>query len=143
MLWILQWGIGLFFIGVGVIHFVLPDGLPEFMSWMYDMSDTLHYVSGTAEILGGLGLILPWLTGIARPLTPIAAGGLAFIMVGAIIWHAGRGEALQIANNVFLLAMMGYVAYARWNDLRGPTSPGIDQAGEERRRIGGDYGEKS
>ena len=40
---------------------------------------------GAMEVLGALGLILPGLTGIRRGLTPLAAGGLAVIMVGAVV----------------------------------------------------------
>jgi len=40
---------------------------------------------GGFEILGALGLIVPGLTGIRRNLTPIAAGCLAIIMIGAVI----------------------------------------------------------
>jgi DoxX-like family len=40
---------------------------------------------GGFEILGALGLILPGLTGIRRNLTPIAAGCLTIIMIGAVI----------------------------------------------------------
>jgi uncharacterized membrane protein YphA (DoxX/SURF4 family) len=114
VLWVLQWVFGLYFISIGVTHLIVPEGLPEVISWMYDLDDTVHFVAGAAEILGGLGLILPGLTGVMPQLTPVAAAGLALIMVGAIIWHAGRGEVLQIGNNVFLLAVMAYVAYGRW-----------------------------
>lgn len=40
---------------------------------------------GGFEVLGALGLILPGLTGIRRHLTSIAAGCLAFIMLGAVV----------------------------------------------------------
>jgi hypothetical protein len=40
---------------------------------------------GGFEVLGALGLILPGLTGIRRHLTSVAAGCLAFIMVGAVV----------------------------------------------------------
>src|SRR6185295_6344730 len=40
---------------------------------------------GGFEVLGAAGLILPGLTGIKRHLTSVAAGCLAFIMVGAIV----------------------------------------------------------
>src|SRR5688572_28418854 len=40
---------------------------------------------GGLETLGALGLILPGLTGIRRDLTPLAAGGLTIIMVGAVV----------------------------------------------------------
>lgn len=40
---------------------------------------------GVFETLGALGLILPGLTGIRRDLTPIAAGCLIVIMIGATV----------------------------------------------------------
>jgi hypothetical protein len=40
---------------------------------------------GGLEVLGALGLILPGVTGIRRHLTSIAAGCLAFIMLGAVV----------------------------------------------------------
>jgi putative oxidoreductase len=112
-LWVVQWVFGIYFIGVGVMHFVVPDGLPELMSWMYELDDNLHLIAGVAEIAGGLGLILPGLTGIRPQLTVLAAVGLMAVMLGAVIWHSGRGETLQIATNVFNIVAMGYVAYGR------------------------------
>src|SRR2546429_6193718 len=38
-------------------------------------------VAGVTELVGVLGVVLPWLTGIARVLTPVAAGGFWVIMV--------------------------------------------------------------
>jgi hypothetical protein len=40
---------------------------------------------GGFEVLGAAGMILPGLTGIKRHLTSVAAGCLAFIMLGAIV----------------------------------------------------------
>jgi hypothetical protein len=40
---------------------------------------------GVFEVLGAIGLVVPGLTGIKRHLTSIAAGCLAFIMLGAIV----------------------------------------------------------
>src|SRR3954452_3498093 len=40
---------------------------------------------GVMEALGGLGLILPGLTGIRPGLTPLAAAGLVVIMIGAVV----------------------------------------------------------
>jgi uncharacterized membrane protein len=113
-MWVLQWGFGLFFIAFGVLHFVIPVGLPGPLRWMYDLDPTLHFVTGIAEILGGIGLILPALTGMLPELTPWAAIGLALVMAGAIVFHAGRGEILNIVLNAVTIAVMGYVAYGRW-----------------------------
>lgn len=113
LLWVLQIVFGLYFVGVGVAHFIVPDGLPAQMDWMYELSDTLHVVSGSAEILGGLGLILPAVTRIRPELVAYAALGLAAVMVGAVVWHLGRGESLQIVLNLVNIAILGFIAYGR------------------------------
>lgn len=121
-LWILQMLLGIYFVFVGINHFTIPPNLPEMMSWMYELSPTLHFISGTAEILGGLGLILPGLTKIQTRLTPLAGAGLVLVMVGAIAWHLSRGESANIIINLILLALVGFVAYGRWQ-----LSPLVDR----------------
>ncbi len=114
VLWILQWVLGIFFIGMGVLHFIVPEGLPQPMDWMYVLSDTLHLVSGTAEILGGIGLILPAVTKIQPRVVPMAAVGLMMVMVGAAVWHIGRDELTNVGQNILLTAILAIVAYGRW-----------------------------
>jgi uncharacterized membrane protein len=80
---------------------------------MYDLSDTFHVVAGTAEVLGGVGLILPAVTRIRPELTSYAAYGLVLVMLGAAIWHIGRGEVPQIVVNVVLIAILVYIGYGR------------------------------
>ena len=113
VLWILQILLGLYFLAVGVMHFIVPPGLPATMSWMYDLPSWLHWISGTAEILGGLGLILPGLFKIQTRLTPLAALGLALVMVGATIYHLTRGEVQNIALNLILVALLVFIYYGR------------------------------
>jgi uncharacterized membrane protein len=114
VLWVLQWFFGVYFVFVGVMHFVVPDGLPSTMDWMYELSDTTHVVAGIAEILGGLGLILPSLTRIRPELTVYAAAGLVIVMVGAAVWHATRSEGAQIGQNILIGLLLAFVAYGRW-----------------------------
>lgn len=113
VLWILQILFGLYFVAIGIMHFIVPPGLPAMMSWMYDLSPWLHWFSGIAEILGGLGLILPGIFRIQTRLVPLAAEGLALVMVGAVIYHITRGEYQNIAFNLFLIAIMAFIAYGR------------------------------
>ena len=120
--WILQIVVGIYFVVTGVMHFVVPEGLPAQMAWMYDLPTGLHYVSGAAEILGGLGLILPGLTKIRPELTPLAAAGLALVMVFAAGWHLTRGEYQNIVANVVIAAATVFVAYVRWR--RQPLAEG-------------------
>lgn len=114
LLWILQIVFGVYLFFVGIMHFIVPPGLPNLMSWMYDLSTTLHLISGIAEILGGLGLILPGLFRIQTRLVPLAAAGLALVMVGAMIYHIPRGETFNIVNNLVLALLLAFIAYGRW-----------------------------
>ena len=114
LLWVFQVLLGVYFVFVGISHFTIPANLPPMMSWMYELSPTLHLVSGLAEILGGLGLILPGLTKIQTRLTPLAGAGLVLVMTGAIIWHLSRGEGANIVINIVLLVLSAFVAYGRW-----------------------------
>ena len=113
VLWVLQWLFGVYFVAIGVLHFIVPEGLPAPMEWMYDLSDTLHVVVGIAEILGGLGLILPSITRIRPQLTVYAAVGLMLVMVGAVVYHVDRGESQSVVTNVFIGAVMAFIAYGR------------------------------
>jgi hypothetical protein len=74
---------------------------------------TLHTISGAAEILGGLGLILPAVTRIQTRLLAWAAAGLALVMLAASIWHIPRGEYMNIALTLVNAGVMGFIAYGR------------------------------
>lgn len=113
LLWILQILFGLYFIVIGFAHFIVPPGLPAQMAWMYELSPTLHWISGIAEILGGIGLILPGIFRFQTRLTWMAAAGLALVMIGAIFFHISRGETQNIVMNVVLAAIMIFIAYGR------------------------------
>jgi hypothetical protein len=66
---------------------------------------------GAAELLGSLGLVLPWRLGIAPALTPLAATGLAVLMGGAIATHRRRHEPMIFVALLGLLAL--FVAAGR------------------------------
>jgi hypothetical protein len=69
---------------------------------------------GVAELLGGLGLILPGLLRIRPMLTPLAAAGLVIIMIGAttITIATMSVSAAAVPFVAGLLAL--FVAYGRW-----------------------------
>jgi DoxX-like family len=69
---------------------------------------------GICEILGAIGVILPAVTGILPWLTPLAALGLAVIMLLASGFHAMRRGYPNIGVNLVLLALAAFVAYGRW-----------------------------
>ena len=53
--------------------------------------------TASMELLAAAGLILPWATGIAKVLTPLAALGLCAVMIGAASAHARLHEPRNIA----------------------------------------------
>jgi hypothetical protein len=65
-----------------------------------------------------LGLLLPALTGVATVLVPLAAVGLALLMVGAAATHRRRGELPMIGINTILLVLAVVVAWARFGPYR-------------------------
>lgn len=114
LLWVLQIVLALYFGSVGVMHFIVPPGLPAPMSWMYELTPGLHWFSGGAEILAALGLVLPGLTKIRPQLTALAGAGLVLLMAGAAVWHITQGQMAMLLTNAVLAAVSGFVAYGRW-----------------------------
>ena len=87
------------------------------MSWVSDFAPGQVKAIGAAEVAGALGLVLPWWTGIAPILTPIAALGLALVQVGAAITHIRRGEGATVPINLVLCALAVFVAVVRFGQL--------------------------
>ncbi len=119
--WILSVLLALVFVGAGLAKLATPHekllANPR-MAWADDFSDTQVKGIGAVEVLGGIGLILPWLLDIARVLTPLAAVGLAITMVGALLTHRRRGElaqALPVNSALLLIALV--VAVIRFSQL--------------------------
>ena len=69
---------------------------------------------GALEVLGAIGLILPWLTGILPWLTPLAATGLALVMVGATYVRLTRKETQLAIGTIVFFLMSLFVAYGRF-----------------------------
>lgn len=83
------------------------------VAWGQDYSSgTLKFI-GVLEFLGGIGILVPELTGILPILTPIAATGLALVMSGAVVVHLKRAEYNMIALNIFLIFVAAGVGFFR------------------------------
>lgn len=77
---------------------------------------TIHFI-GVIEILGALGLILPWWLGILPVLTPVSAAGFAIIMLLAAPIHYRLREPKNVAINLTLLALSLFVAIGRFAEI--------------------------
>ncbi len=85
LLWILQYFLGIYWVALGILHFVVPPGLPGPFAWMYELDPTLHAISGTHSKYSVDWAIL--LLYSCVPL-PLAAVGLSLVMVGAMVARA-------------------------------------------------------
>lgn len=114
-LWIVQGLLALAFGMAGAMKLTQPKAkLVASLPWVEDFSQSAVRAIGAVELLGALGLILPWATGILPWLTPLAALGLVMTMVGAMLTHMRRGEQKVLPINLVLLALALFVAYGRW-----------------------------
>ena len=110
--WIVQVLLAAIFVVQGVV-LISP---PEPMKIIFDalpFSRTFMVVIGILQVLGAIGLILPWALRIQPNLTPLAAAGLTIIMIGAVMTHLMRGEVAQAIPALIITLLAAFVAYAR------------------------------
>ena len=112
-LWIVQILLGLMFLLAGSMKAFSYEKAKANLPWVKDSTKGLVTFIGVAELLGGLGLILPYAFGIAPILTPIAALGLGVVMILAAGFHVKRKEFQGIGMNIILLALALFVAVGR------------------------------
>jgi hypothetical protein len=92
-LWILQGLLAFAMLGAGALKVATPrTKLAEKMKWASSWTDSNVKLLGLAEVAGGIGLVVPWLTGILPILTPIAALCLLVLMAGAVKTHLDLKE---------------------------------------------------
>jgi uncharacterized membrane protein YphA (DoxX/SURF4 family) len=114
-LWIVQIALAAAFVLAGVMKSTQPkEKLQPNLPWVEDFSIGTIRLIGVAELLGGIGLILPAVTGIAPILTPIAAACLAFVMVLAAVTHIRRKEPSGVVVNAVLFVLAVFVAWGRF-----------------------------
>ncbi len=115
-LWIAAGLLAVAYLGAGLLKSTQSrEKLRTNMPWVDDFSaGTVRFI-GTTQLLGAVGLILPWATGIAPVLTPVAATGLVVTQVLAIGVHVRRGETgSRLGVNVLLLLLALFVAVGRF-----------------------------
>ena len=116
-LWIAQVLLAALFLFAGSIKLAKPAMVAE----QGHLSLALVIFIGVSEVAGGLGVLLPALTRVRPALTPLAAVGLAAILVLAICFHLIRGEASHTPIPLAFLALAVFVAWGR--SVKAPISP--------------------
>lgn len=110
--WVLQVLLGLAFIASG-FNKLRDLSATIGMFGKLGLPTVLAYVIGGAELLGGIGLLIP-------RLTRLAAMGLIVIMIGAVFMHATKipGGLVGGVPAIVLLVLLGVLLW-----LRQPAPP--------------------
>lgn len=116
VLWILQVLLALLFLFAGGTKLVMSaEALTQPTTPNQVMLPVafLRFI-GVCEFLGGLGLVLPGLLKTRQYLTPLAALGLAIIMIGAVVFTVVGGAISVALVNLVIVLLLLFIAYARW-----------------------------
>lgn len=120
-LWIGQVILLSFLVG-GFLKATVPvDQQAAQMTCTGDIPAALLRFIGVVEMLGAIGVVLPALTRIKPWLTPLAAAGLAAIMLLALVFHLARGGVAMMGPNIVLGGMAAFVAWGRFR--KAPIPP--------------------
>ena len=117
VLWTLQILLGLLFLFAGGSKLIMPiEQMHELarQSGQTPLPGFLLRFIGVAELLGGLGLILPGLLRIKPFLTTLAAAGLVIIMIGATVITLSSGHVGPALFPLIVCLLLAFIAYGRW-----------------------------
>ena len=111
------WGVFFSFTGFGKVLCYDPavwNHTLHQVAWFSAVPQGLVVFIGACEFLGGIGLILPAMTGVKPKLVPYAAIGLTLVMILAAIFHIVRGEySFFLPVNLVLGGVAAFIGYGR------------------------------
>ena len=110
VLWTVQGLLALLFLFAGGMKLVLPL---EMLKGPVSLPGPFLRFIGVAEVLGAVGLILPGLLRIHAGLTPLAAGGLGIIMIGATAITLVGGQLGPALVPVVVGLFSAWIVYGR------------------------------
>ncbi|MFJ6841771.1 DoxX family protein [Streptomyces griseoluteus] len=115
VLWVIAALLAAAFLFSGLFKLVLPhEKYVAAQDWAADAPRWAPRAIGALEVLGAIGVVLPALVGIATVLVPIAATGLALVMIGAVALHLRRGEMPTLIPGGALLILAVALAWGRF-----------------------------
>jgi hypothetical protein len=110
LLWTLQGLLAALFLFAGAMKLIMPL---EALVAQSSLPGWFLLFIGVAEVLGGLGLILPGLVRVQTRLTPLAAAGLVIIMFGATALTVADGHVAPAAMPLVIGILAAFIAYGR------------------------------
>jgi uncharacterized membrane protein YphA (DoxX/SURF4 family) len=115
-IWTIQILLGLLFLFSGCLKVFRYQKAKAMMPWVGDVPKGLVICIGIFEILGALGLLLPFPEEL-MVLKPVASIGLFIIMILAAAFHSNRGEDKASLVNVGILILVSFIVYAHWTHI--------------------------
>lgn len=115
VLWSVQVFLGLFFLAAGAPK-ILGRGI-ELWTGFSELPRPQVVFTGIMEVLGAVGLVLPMATGILPWVTPLAAVGLALIVLMAAGFHLRADERLNALETGLWASIAAGIAIGRWDLL--------------------------
>jgi hypothetical protein len=109
-LWIVQGVLAALFLFAGGMKLITPI---EVLSMMSPFPGEFIRFIGICEVLGAVGLILPYALRILPGLTALAAAGLVVIMLGATVTTLAIGGGLLALPTLPLGLLAALVAFSR------------------------------
>lgn len=109
-LWIVQGLLAVLFLFAGGMKLITPI---EVLSVMSPFPGEFIRFIGICEVLGAVGLILPYALRILPGLTALAAAGLVVIMVGATVTTLAIGGGLLALPTLAIGLLAALVAHGR------------------------------
>ena len=109
-LWILAGFLAAIFLGTGLLKLTRSreEIVAAGLGWAGDLSDTTLRRLGWAEVLGAVGLLVPYVA-------PVAASCLAVLAAAELVVHARRGEFFPDAlRTLALLVLCVVLAWYRF-----------------------------
>src|ERR687884_922806 len=113
VLWSVQAFLALFFLAAGAPK-LIGRGIERWTGSSALPRPQVVFI-GFAEVLGAAGLVLPMATGVLPWLTPLAAVGLAVIVLMATGFHVRADERLNAVETGLWASIAAAVAIGRWD----------------------------
>src|SRR5918911_351088 len=121
VLWTVQAFLALFFLAAGAPK-LIGRGIDRWTGFSELPRPQVVFI-GFAEVLGAAGLVLPLATGVLPWLTPLAAAGLASIVLMASGFHLRAHERLNALETGLWASIAAVVAIGRWDLVAARVDP--------------------
>src|SRR5213592_3125725 len=113
VLWSVQGFLALFFLAAGAPK-VIGLGIDQWTGFANLPRREVVFI-GCAEVLGAAGLVLPMATGVLPWLTPLAAVGLAIVVLMATGFHLRADERVNALETALWASIAAVIAIGRWD----------------------------